>query len=270
MRLTSLILSAAAFFNAWAAAQDNYSLWPRRPAELEQAQKLIRQQEYEQALQLLTPFVHKSGLAGHESRQLAGAIQVRRYLSTENPRAITYTVKRGDNVERIAVANKSSSDLIVLINAMMDPSALRVGQRLRVIPQTLRAELRPAGRELSVWDGQKLVASYDVLPSQDLAGGGNTETTLKERDGHLNGARIPRSSALFNACNRTLKLADGTTLAGSDNAPKSKVVRMHQRDLNELALLLGQGARVSIVRDEKNYDPFPAVPATPREDAANK
>lgn len=269
MKSTSLILSATAFFSSLAAAQENYSLWPRRPAELEQAQRLIRRQDYEQALQLLAPFVHKSGLAGHESRQLAGAIRVRLYLSPESPRARVHTVRRGENVERIAAANKSSGDLIILINAMLDPSNLRVGQKLLVIPQDLRAELHMGDRELSVWDGQTLVAAYDIIPSQDLAAGQNEETTLKEREGELNGARIPRSSAIFTSCNRVLKLANGITLAGGSQATaKTKVVRMHQRDLNELSLLIGSSARISIVRDEKTFDPFPSAPA--EADTANK
>lgn len=269
MKSTYLTLSVAVCFSALAAAQENYSLWPRRPAELEQAQHLIRQREYDEALRLLAPFVHKSGLAGHESRQLAGAIQVRRYLSTESPLAVTHVVKRGEHIERIASQYKSSADLIILINALMDPSALRVGQKLRVIPQTLRAELHPANRELSVWDGQNIVAVYDVLPSRDLHEGENAETSLKEREGYIGGARTPRSSALFVASNRTLKLADGTTLTGGENAPKSKVVRMHQRDINELSLLLGQNARVSIVRQEKSFDPYPGT-APPQPDTANK
>lgn len=272
MRSTFLILSAAACFSALASAQENYSLWPRRPAELEQAQRLIREHSYEEALSLLAPFVHKTGLAGHESRQLAGAIRVRRYLSAENPKIRLHTVKRGENVERIAVAYKSSADLIVLINAMMEPSNLKVGQKLRVIPQDLRAELHPASHELSVWDGRTLVAAYDVEPSQDLLpaeGAGNEETRVKDRDGELNGARVPRSSALFISSNRTLKLANGTALVGAESSTRSKAVRMQQRDLNELSLLLGSGARVSVVHDEKGFDPFPSSAATAPE-AENK
>lgn len=260
MRLTSLILSAAAFCSAMAAAQENYSLWPRRPAELEQAQRLIRRQEYARALELLTPFIHKSGLTGHESRHLIGAINTRRYLSDRHPRAHTHTVRRGENIERIATANKSSRDLLILINRMVDPSALKVGQKLLIIPQDLRAELQLAERELSVWDGLTLVAVYDITPSQELlaaAAGANEETRLRDREGHVNGARVPRASSLFPACDRTLRLANGITLTGNA-AAKGLCVHMKQRELNELSLLLGSGARVSIVRDAKKFDPFPA------------
>lgn len=265
MKSTSLILSAVGFFSALAAAQENYSLWPRRPAELEQAQRLIRQQEYDQALELLAPFIHKSGLTGHESRHLAASIRTRTYLSERHPRAHTHTVRRGENIERIANANKTSRELLILINSMVDPSALKVGQKLIIIPQDLRAELELTDRELSVWDGQTLVAVYDVTPSQELladAAAGNEETQLREREGEINGARVPRSSSLFPSCDRTLKLANGIILTGN-SATKGKSVQLKQRELNELSLLLGTGARVSIVRDAKSFDPFPPTEAPP-------
>lgn len=268
MKSTFLILSAAVFCSAPLCAQENYSLWPRRPAEVEQAQRLIAAHDYEQALRLLLPFVHKSGLAGHESRRLVGAIRTRRYLSASHPRAHTHTVRRGENIERIAAAYKTSSDLLVLINAMVAPSSLKVGQKLTVFAQDLRAELHLTTREISVWDGRELVASYDITPSQDLLTGGNAETQLRDREGELNGARIPRSSAIFTSSNRTLRLADGTCLTGSNSAPRSKVVHMARQDANELSLLLGNGARVSIVRDEKAFDPFPATAQEPA--GANK
>lgn len=263
MRSIFSILSAAVFCSAPLSAQDNYSLWPRRPAELEQAQRHLRHREYDQALTLLTPFVHKGGLAGREARQLVGAIRVRRYLSAENPSARRHTVRRGENIERIASANKTSREVIILINGMVDPSALKVGQKLAVIPQRLRAELHPEARELTVWDGRDLIAAYDATPSPDLLSGGNEETKLRDREGELHGARVPRSSALYPSCNRSLRLADGTLITGGSAPLKGRTVQMQQKDANELSLLLGVGARVSIVRDEKSFDPFDTAEPAP-------
>lgn len=262
MRSIFLILSAAVFFNASLPAQENYSLWPRRPAELEQAQRLLRQKEYDQALVLLAPFVHKGGLAGREARHMVGAIRVRRYLSAQNPSARLHTVRRGENIERIASAYKTSRDIIILVNGMADPSALKVGQKLAVIPQTLRAELHPEARELTVWDGRELIAAYDVNPTPDLLAGANEETKLREREGELNGARVPRTSALYTSSNRSLRLADGTLITGGNTSTKNRVVHMQQKDANELSLLLGMGSRVSIVRDAKSFDPFEAAEPT--------
>ena len=269
MKSISLILSATVLFSALASAQENYSLWPRRPAELEQAQRLVRQKSYDEALRLLVPFVNKTGLAGRESRHLVSSIRARRYLSPQNPHAQVHTVRRGENIERIAVANKSSADLIVLINGLLDPSDLKVGQKISVIPQNLRAELHISEREISVWDGQQLVASYDITPTPDLINGENEESKLSEKEGESNGARVPRSSMLFASCNRRLKLANEIGIGGGESTAKSKYVHMKQRDLNELSLLLGMGARVSVVRQDKLFDPFPAAEAPPDEQTNN-
>lgn len=264
MKSISLILSATVFFSATLSAQENYSLWPRRPVELEQAQVLLRKKEYGEMLKCLAPFIYKSGPAGHEARRMVSAVRVPRYLTAAHPRAHTHTVRRGDNIERIANTCKMSSDLLVLVNAMLEPSALRVGQKLTVFTQDLRAELHVAAHELTVWDGRDLVAAYDVSPSSDLAAGANTETRVRDREGELHGARVPRSSALYTTANRLLRLADGTLITGGDTAGKPRMVKMQQKDVNELSLLLGAGARVSIVREEKSFDPFPGT-STPTE-----
>ena len=64
------ILSVAGFCSlVLMAAEDtaNYSLWPRRPAELEQARGLLREQKLQQATELLQPFVAEKGIAGREN-----------------------------------------------------------------------------------------------------------------------------------------------------------------------------------------------------------
>lgn len=268
MKLISLILSVAVCCDAVAQGQDNYSLWPRRPAELEQAQRLIRERQGDEALALLSPFVHKRGLAGHESRHLVGSIRTPRYLSAQHPRIRRHTVRRGENIEKIANAYGSSSDLLIFINGMINPSNLRAGQHLYVVPQDLRAELNVEDREITVWDGKQLVACYDVTPEQQLTKGENEETQLREREGELNGARIPRSSSIFVSSNRILRLANGIILMNpGQSASGGPHVRMNAKELNELSLLLRNGSRFSIVRKPDLFDPFvtqsPPPTATP-------
>ncbi len=255
MKLTSLISSATVCcsFLISAAAQQNFSLWPRRPAELEQARILIRNGDTDAAVQLLRPFINKQGLAGHEARQLTGAIRIRLYLSPRHPRIRTHTVRRGENIERIAAAYNSSAEFITLVNALMNPSALRAGQHLRVAPTDLRAEIHLASREISLWDGSSLVAVYDFIPSHTNSNAPNTETSIQSMEGELNGARIPRSSALFVCSNRILHLANGMLIhAASYNPPNnSPGIEMKTRDINELSLLVRKGSRVSIITDEQ-------------------
>ena len=55
-------------------AADNFSLWPRRPDELEQARRLMQEQKGGEAVLLLQPFVTDDGIAGREARQICGRV----------------------------------------------------------------------------------------------------------------------------------------------------------------------------------------------------
>ncbi len=271
MKSTSLIFAAAAFCSLLAtvaSAEENYSLWPRRPAELEQARALVREQKYEEAVALLRPFVGERGVAGREARQIAAAVNVRRYLSRRHPRAHIHTVKRGETVERIASSGKCPSDLILLLNGMVEPSALKVGQKLVIVEMSLRMEVHPEQREVSVWDGDELVADYEILSVEKLSGKGNEQTTLAAREGTLNGGAVLRRSPDFPSSERLLRLGNGWILAGEQQV-HGPTLRLRQQDLNELSMLLGQGAQVSLVRDEESFTP-PSAGAVPPAAQGNK
>ena len=93
---------ACCSFSAQVGAADNFSLWPRRPDELEQARRLMQEQKRGEAVLLLQPFVADEGIAGREARQICGRVNVPRYLSRMHPGARVYTVRSGDNMARIA------------------------------------------------------------------------------------------------------------------------------------------------------------------------
>lgn len=247
MTSISSILSAAVCFNLLvgaAMAADNYSLWPRRPAELEQARRLVREQKGAEAVHLLQPFIKDSGIAGREARQITGAVNVQRYLSRRHPDARVYTVKGGDNVFKIAAAEKCPFELIMLLNGIVEPAGLRVGQKLVLVPMNCRAEINLSQRELSVWDGETLVADFNLIAAD---GGGNKvgETTLSACEGYLEGTRLPRRSAQFPSSDRVLTFANGLVLAGKAKNAES-VLLMDQQDLNELSLLLAADSPVII------------------------
>ena len=249
MKSTFLIISGAVLFSAVAPGEENYSLWPRRPAELKQAQALMNERQYDRAEELLAPYLTQNGIAGREARQILGSLNVGRYLSREHPGAEVYAVRRGDTVAKIAKAHKCPQDVLLLINGIVEPSALRVGQKLVVVPMRLRMVINPRQRELCVWDGDKLVADYGLTEVKEDNGKGNEKTTLKARDGYIDGAKLPAHSASHASANRVLCLENGLFIAGEEN-PRGKTLRMNQRDLNELALLLGVGAEVQILREE--------------------
>lgn len=247
MTSISSILSAAVCFNlllSAAFAAENYSLWPRRPAELEQARRLVREQKGAEAVHLLQPFIHDNGIAGREARQITGSVNVQRYLSRRHPDARVYTVKPGDNVFKIAAAEKCPFELIMLLNGIVEPSGLRVGQKLVLVPMNCRLEIYPARREICVWDGDTLVVNYTLLPNSDShAPEGNT--AVAEREGAVDGKRVPQRSSQFTSADKSVCLENGTRIC-SEATRMSGVLLMEQRDLNELCLLVSIGTAVRV------------------------
>lgn len=239
------ILSAAVFFNGIAQpllAADNYSLWPRRPAELEQARRLLREQKGAEAVHLLQPFIHDNGIAGREARQITGSINVQRYLSRRHPDARVYTVKPGDNVFKIAAAEKCPFELIMLLNGIVEPAGLRVGQKLVLVPMNCRAEINLAQQELCVWNDKTLVADYTLTtpPEKQIS---PTETAVTGREGYIQSALLPSHSLQMSAADRQITLENGWVIS---NSPGTGKLSMESKDINELALLLHVGCKVII------------------------
>ncbi len=251
MKSTYSIFVAAVFCNllGQAVASDNFSLWPRRPDELEQARRLMQEQKGGEAVLLLQPFVTDEGIAGREARQICGRVNVPRYLSRLHPGAVVYTVRPGDNMARIAAQQKCPQDVIMLLNGIVEPSSLRIGQKIVVVPMRLRVEIRPQQREISVWDEQQLVADYPILNMDEIPAAQckNEVTSVAAREGYIDGLAVLPRSPQYAASERVLVLANGIVIAGEKNGHGASVLRMEQKDVNELSLMLGLGNEVKII-----------------------
>ncbi len=250
MRLIYLIFAAGVFCSLipTAYSAENYSLWPRRPEELEQARRLMQEQKGGEAALLLRPFLADSGIAGREARQICGRVNVPRYLSRMHPGARVYTVRKGDNLARIAATQKCPQDLIMLLNGIVEPSALRVGQKLVVVPMRLRVEIHPVQRELSVWDGDQLVADYPILAVDDMPKSRQVTqvTKVAAREGVLDGHAVLSKSPQYPSSDRLLVLENGMVIVGAQGGRGQLQLRMEQKDLNELAMMLDRGNEVQV------------------------
>lgn len=251
MKSIFLTLSVAACFNfilAQPVLAQNFSLWPKRPPEIEQARRLVRATQYDEAVNLLKPFTTGEGVVGREARKITAAVQVPRYLSRRNPYAAIYTVRPGDTLHRIVANTQCPAEMLMLLNGTADPSALKAGQRLVVVKMTLRAEVYPQMRELCVWDDEQLVASYDIdtlkLPNSKK----NIQSKVENREGAIDGGVLPKRSTQYLASQRTIRLAGGIAICSAPcNSPHS--IQMKAADVNELALLLSAGAEVIVVNE---------------------
>ncbi len=244
MKLTNLILDVAVCFSSvmLTEAQENYSYWPRRPQEFEQAQLLLSQQKWAEAAHVLQPFVHDMNGFGVEARTIVGRINVVRYLSRMHPSTSVYTVRRGDTLPKISEKKNCPVDLLMLFNGLTEPSSLKIGQKLVCIDMTLRIEIYTRLNELTVWDGDALVASYKIHGSNEEVHftTGEEEVTLVAREARIRGKRIPDNSAKVAIADKVLHLSNGVIISSSNKKDKN-IIPLSQNDINELALLVRVG-----------------------------
>lgn len=227
----------------------NYSLWPRRPEAIAKARTLILQQELDEALKVLAPYVREKNIGGKEARSLIARINIRRYLSRQNPHAVIYTVRSGDHITRVAQTSKTPLELLYTLNGIIDPSRLNINQKLVAAPMQLVIELDVVNQELRVWDAETLVVVYPMQfegkTNQQAAA--TTELKVSDRLAYLHGNRISLQSPSYMSADRVLKLSDGACIAGEQSlSGATGTYRLAQRDMNELALLISTGTVVQM------------------------
>lgn len=250
MKSTLLIFTAAALSSALCAtAAERYSLWPRRPAEIEQARQLIKERRPDEAVRLLLPLVGLEGIAGREARQLVGVVNAPVYLSLRHPAAAVYTVRRGDHLTKVASSLHCPYELLMLLNGIVDPGAIHVGQRLVYVPMQQRVEINLPRREITVWNGELLVSSYNITGVEEtyVSGMADQDAAVTQRDGYVDGSKVPAWSPLMICSDRRLTLSNGIIIA-ADSKAAGLTLCMAQTDLNELALLVTVGTPVHIVK----------------------
>lgn len=256
MKLMSLIFAGVVCCSPLVEAVEeaNFSLWPRRPDELEQARRLLKLQKWGEVVHLLQPFVHEAGVVGQESRQMTAFINVPRYLSRLHPGAKVYAVKRGDTMPKISVATGCPVDILMLINGLTDPSNLKIGQSLVYLHMGLRVEIYPLLNELCVWDDSTLVASYRVLSMAGISESelDGREVSIKSRDSYIQGKSVPAASVQSAVADRKLRLTDGTVII-AESGKSGRYIELSQKDLNELSQLVIVGNKVVWRQESQPY-----------------
>ncbi len=236
MKLIFLIC-AAAVCSSLLHAQGQTSQWPQRPAALEEARLLSHEGLYDEALKLLTPHLALEGVVGKEVRSLYTSLNMRRYMNREHPRASIYEVVSGDHLNRIAEKQATTTTMLMLMNGIVDPSRLRVGQKLVVLSLPLVIAIHEEQQELVLWDGDVMLASYPIVKTDGESLGDGAMLTVRQLHSYRGRSRVPKSSQLYQTGDKIVELDDGVFIAGNQVLGGAKTVyRLPQQQLNEWAI----------------------------------
>lgn len=261
MRSICSILGARGFYSLLAlvfcameaGAQQNYSLWPRRPDALAKAQILAAEGRVKEAEAELAPLLGADGIVGKEARETLGKINIRLALNPKTCGAQVYTVKRGDTWIGLSNRMNCPLDYLMHLNQLFELKGLQVGQKLLVGKLDYRIEVHLPRREVSLWKGDSLVNSYPIVMYQDM-GKANASTAVSLETGVSGGMPVKLSSPLFPAADKTIVMGKGDLVIGS--SPNGKMPKdgyyLKREDCNELSLLVRPGNEVKIIRNSQS------------------
>ncbi|MEG2970796.1 MAG: LysM peptidoglycan-binding domain-containing protein [Akkermansia sp.] len=230
-------------------AQENYSLWPRRPEALAKAQILAEQGDLVAAEKILAPLLILDNVVGAEARDTLGRIKIRQMLNPQTCDAQTYTVVRGDTWIGVSRKTKCPLDYLMYLNQLMDLKGLQIGQKLKVKNLDYRIEVNVPQKRITLWDGEKFIKSYPIHMFRDL-GKEDVTTTIKSESAMHADREVTGSTQEFASGDKTIFLLKPALVITSSKTGKMNQAGYYlkREDCNELSLLVRAGNRVDLIK----------------------
>ena len=195
--------------------------------------------------------IYPRSKAAPEARRIVGEMNLDEVLSTANlENKSVYTVVRGDSYLGITAKHRTSLDMLMYLNGLMDLNSLQPGDELMVMPLEFRLLIEPKREALSVWDGGVFVKEY---PLEAVVGapGGDQKTTIAGKSAVREGRRYGPATPGYRGASKviTVERMPLVIAAFPENADPEELARgfyLDPADMEELALLTRAGNEVEI------------------------
>ena len=233
---------SAAFASAWADAHDKLAAG-----------------RYAEALAELSTWHDDPSLGLEESQrledllgQLAGTV----IYSQQDLLLPPHVVQPGETLLSVAAPLAVPWQLLAKINGVEDPARLVPGESLKLVRGPFDAVVSVSRRRLSLQVGGNYAGSFPVVVGRQIrerVGSAVPVVSVQQGDAPAEQAGPAIQVAWAQAGPRSIGLADGLSIAGvadpatvsDDTVPGTSLI-VADRDLAELADILGQGSRVLV------------------------
>ena len=233
---------SAAFASAWADAHDKLAAG-----------------RYAEALAVLSTWHDDPSLGLEESHrlehllgQLAGTV----IYSQQDLLLPPHVVQQGETLLSIAAPLAVPWQLLAKINGVEDPARLVPGESLKLVRGPFDAVVSVSRRRLSLQVGGNYAGSFPVVVGRQIrerVGSAVPVVSVQQADAPAEQAGPVTQVAWGQPGSKSIGLADGLSIAGvadpstvsDDTVPGTSLI-VADRDLAELADILGQGSRVLV------------------------
>ena len=193
---------------------------------------------------------HPRSVRAAEARRMLTEINLDELLSAKMGEGkLVHCVRPGETYAEIAKLYRSDLDCLLHLNSIVDPTKIRVGQNLVVLPLDFHFVLEVDRKVISMWSGERRVCVFPVLQWVDRVTrqGGRTEISSKVA-GSLE-ARLAVGASAYRAATKAIWLAKPVLkIMGWDGSgmPQDGAVLVGAADMEELFLLMRPGNEVEI------------------------
>lgn len=183
------------------------------------------------------------------ARRILGEMNLDEILSPENMEGkLVHEVRRGDSLLGIAAKQRTTIDMMMHLNGMMELPRLQPGQKLIVMPLDFRVLIEPRRNSISLWDGGKFVREYPVL-HWGVTPQGPSQTAISSKPAELDGRRVLPESKAYRGAEKVIQIDNPPLrIRGWDGGGEkpSAAILLDPADMEELALLTRTGNEVEI------------------------
>lgn len=218
----------------------------------QKAHELLALGKIPEAREKLTAIVNvfPSSSSAPIARRIVGEMNLDEVLSTSHMEGKqSHVVKRGNSFLSIAAQYRTSLDLIMHLNGMMELKNIQPGEELVVMPLDFRLLLDPQRKTLSLWDGPRFLREYPVIHLATAGKLSPGKTKISSKSAELDGRQIAPQSKDYRGAAKVIQVAKPPFqirgAAESDDAPPNGVVLLSQ-DMEEISLLTRVGNDVEI------------------------
>ena len=227
-------------------------------AALREAQLQIDGGKWNQALFILSKFIHSPDLNDEQQEQLFDLLDplaAKVVYSAEHLVEPAYEVRRGDRLADIAQTYQLPWELLANVNSIENPDLLVPGIKLKVLRGPFRAEVNLSTSELTVFAGQLYAGRFPISVGNDPAPKAGEYRVLEKQPGRVYYAGDGRTIAAEDSANPYgrvwLRLGNELSIHGSPEGGETRgmgCISLSPLDATDVYCILSQGSSVVIRR----------------------
>lgn len=218
----------------------------------QKAHELLALGKLDEAREKLTTIVnvYPTSSSAPVARRIVGEMNLDEILSTSHMEGKkSHVVKRGNSFLGIAGEHKTTLDMIMHLNGMMELKNIQPGEELIVMPLEFRLLIEPQRKSLSVWDGGRFIREYPIIHLGVTGKLPPGKTKVSSKLAELEGRSVAPQSKDYRAAEKVIQIAKPSLqIRGGDGSDQeaSHGIVLRSHDMEEISLLTRVGNEVEI------------------------